>query len=251
MDHARQLGIKGICFRGYKDNATVAAKVRACGVERIDLSRPQVDFRSPALHEPAIAAYREAGVAIMGIGVVALEGDDGDRQYFEFCRKAGCATVSVSGKPATFFDAIRRADRLAEEFGMRVAIHNHGGKDWLGNSTMLSHVLATVSRRVGVCIDTAWCIQAGEDPVKWAAETFSGRVHAVHFKDFVFDRAGKYRDVVVGEGALDLPAFVAALVKSGFDGPPVIEYEADVDDPVPALSECVKRMRPVLEAAGR
>lgn len=251
MNLDRELGIKGFCFRGYKDNETVAAKLKACGVDRIDLSRAQLDFRDASTHEAAIRTYCDAGVTIVGIGVVALEGDDLDRNYFEFCRKAGCRTVSVSGKPATFVDAIRRAEKCADAFDMTIAIHNHGGKDWLGNSTMLKHVLSTSSERVGVCIDTAWCIQAGEDPVKWARDTFAGRVRAVHYKDFEFDRAGKHKDVIVGTGALDLPAFVQALVDTNFAGPAVIEYEADVENPVPALSECVKRMRPILAAASR
>jgi sugar phosphate isomerase/epimerase len=153
----------------------------------------------------------------------------------------------VTGKPATFARTLQQAQRWADEFDMRVAIHNHGGKDWLGNSAMLRHVLDTSGPRVGVCIDTAWCIQAGEDPIKWAGETFAGRVFAVHYKDFLFDPRGKHRDVIIGEGSLDLPAFVTVLRRTGFDGPAVIEYEGDVENPVPALVECVKRIRPVLE----
>lgn len=246
MELERDLGIKGFCFRGFKDNAVVAQKLLECGVDRIDLSKPQVDFRNPALHDPAIAIYRKAGVVIVGIGVVSLEGDADDRQYFEFCRKAGCRTISFTGKPATFDCALQQAQRWADEYDMRLAIHNHGGKDWLGNSTMLRHVLASAGPRVGLCIDTAWCIQAGEDPIKWAGETFAGRVFAVHYKDFEFDSRGKHRDVIVGDGSLDLPAFVAMLRETGFDGPAVIEYEGDVDNPVPALQQCVQRLKPVL-----
>jgi len=51
--------------------------------------------------------------------------------------------------------------------------------------------------------------------------------------------------VVVGTGNLDLPGFVKALEETGFDGMAVIEYEADADNPVPALTECVKAMRKV------
>ena len=79
-------------------------------------------------------------------------------------------------------------------------------------------------------------------PVKWT-EDFAGQIYGVHYKDFVFDPNGQWHDTVVGEGTLDLPAFVAGLEKSGFDGMAVIEYEADVENPVPALTRCVETMR--------
>jgi sugar phosphate isomerase/epimerase len=83
------------------------------------------------------------------------------------------------------------------------------------------------------------------DPSKWARETFKGRVYGVHYKDFTFDRRGKWTDVVVGTGNLNLPEFVQALDASNFDGMAVIEYEADAANPVPALTECVNKMRAV------
>lgn len=247
MDLNQELGVKGYCFRGYKDNETVAAKVKECGADRIDLSGCQCDFRNPDEHKSTIKTYQNAGVKIVGIGAVGLKGDESDKQLFEFCKKAGCRTVSCSGDPETFFDAIAQADKWAEQYDMFAAIHNHGGKHWLGNSQMLKYVLGKVSPRVGLCIDTAWCIHAGEDPIQWL-ELFAGRVHAVHYKDYIFDRNGKHQDVIVGEGALDLPAFVKGLKAIDFEGPAVIEYEADVDNPVPALKKCVQKMRPILKA---
>jgi len=46
-----------------------------------------------------------------------------------------------------------------------------------------------------------------------------------------------------------LPAFVAALEETGFDGMAVIEYEADPENPVPALTDCVNQMRALAPAA--
>ncbi len=245
MDFNKELSVKGFCFRGYTDNETVAGKVKACGLDRIDLSGCQVKFKEPSEHDPAIEAFQQAGVTIAGIGSVGLTGKADDEEYFKFCRKAGCNTISMAGSPDTFMDAVAQADRWAAEYDMRLAIHNHGGKHWLGNSQMLKHVLSKCSDRVGLCIDTAWCLHAGENPVDWL-ETFAGRVFAIHFKDFVFDRNGKHEDVIVGQGALDLPAFLKGLKAIDFNGPAAIEYEADVDNPVPALTECVARMREVI-----
>ena len=54
---------------------------------------------------------------------------------------------------------------------------------------------------------------------------------------------GHFTCRVVGTGNLELKAFVDELEKGGFDGMAVIEYEADPENPVPALKECVENMR--------
>ncbi len=68
-------------------------------------------------------------------------------------------------------------------------------------------------------------------------------MYGVHVKDFVFDRSGTPTDVVVGEGNLDLGTLQTVLNNGEFDGYIVLEYEGDVDDPVPALKKCVAAVR--------
>jgi len=53
----------------------------------------------------------------------------------------------------------------------------------------------------------------------------------------------RLQDVVVGTGNLDVKAFIDALDADHFDGAAVIEYEADPENPVPALTECVNAIR--------
>jgi sugar phosphate isomerase/epimerase len=109
-------------------------------------------------------------------------------------------------------------------------------------------VFAQASPRIGLSLDTAWALDAGEDPVKMIEE-FGPRLALVHLKDFVFDRARKPEDVVVGTGNLPLPNVAAALAKAGFDGELVIEYEGDVANPVPALTACVQAIRREMDIA--
>ena len=104
---------------------------------------------------------------------------------------------------------------------------------------MLNQVFDNTSDRIGLCLDTAWALDAGEDPVAMA-EKFGDRLYGVHFKDFTFDTARKHKDVVVGTGNLDLAGLYEVLKKIDFTGYAVLEYEGDVDNPVPALSECVE-----------
>jgi sugar phosphate isomerase/epimerase len=116
-----------------------------------------------------------------------------------------------------------------------VGIHNHGGPHWLGCARTLQWVFDQTSERIGLCLDTAWALDSREDPVAMA-ERFGSRLHGVHIKDFVFDRARQPEDVIVGTGNLDLPGLLKTMDAVGFSGAVVLEYEGDVENPVPALS---------------
>jgi sugar phosphate isomerase/epimerase len=128
---------------------------------------------------------------------------------------------------------------------MKLGIHNHGGYDWLGNSTILKYIFSRTGKRIGLHLDTAWAIDAKQNPVEMA-EKFADRLHGVHVKDFVYDRARNPEDVIIGTGNLDLPKLVQTLKQSNFSGPLVIEYEGDVENPVPALKKCVAELKKLL-----
>ena len=238
-----RLSVQSFCFRGTRDNAAVAAMVRRCGISAIELCGVHVDFMAPAAFAVPIRAYRDAGVAIVSTGVNGIEADDGkNRPLFQFLAPAGARCMSVDFAPDNLAGRLASAERLAEEYDVALGIHNHGGRHWLGSVQALRWVFSQSGPRIGLCLDTAWALDAGEDPVQMIEE-FGPRLHLVHLKDFVFDRARRPEDVIVGAGNLRLPAVTAALRKVGFRGELVIEYEGDVANPVPALTECVQAIR--------
>ncbi len=242
-------GVQSYCFRHFKDNKEVAAKVKEIGVSAIEVCAVHVDFNDPSGWDEAIAAYKDQGVEILSIGVQTFTGDEAkERQWFEFAQKAGAKYISAHFRIDSYQTAIPVAEKLCEEFDMKIAIHCHGGYMFGGSFDVLSHILSISGPRIGICLDTAWCMQAKGDPVKWAKD-FGDRLHGLHYKDFVFDRSGQWEDVVVGSGNLDLPGLVAVLEENNFAGYSVIEYEADVEAPVPALTECVNSMREVTAPA--
>ena len=234
------LGIKTFSFRSIPANPDVAEAVKRCGVRTADLSGCHVNYAKPESWPEVLAAYRDAGVRISGIGVVGTSpAENKNRPFFEFARQAGCGVISVTFPPEEHEATIGVLEKLSEEYGIRVAIHNHGGYDWLGNSTILRYVFARTSLRIGLCLDTAWCMQAGENPVAWLDE-FGGRLHGIHFKDFTFSPGGKPDDTVVGSGALELPELLARFRNLDFTGSAVVEYEGN--DPVAASAESVQNI---------
>jgi sugar phosphate isomerase/epimerase len=185
-------------------------------------------------------------VSIVSIGVQTFTGDEAtERLWFECAKAAGAKYISAHFTVATFQEAVPVAARLSDEYGIRLAIHCHGGYMFGGSPDVIGHLMELGGPAIGLCIDTAWCMQIGPHrgkPIEWA-EQFKDRLYGVHYKDFTFDRSGMWTDVVVGTGNLDMPGFVAKLEEVNFDGFAVIEYEGDVENPVPALTECVRTMR--------
>lgn len=243
---AMNFGVQSFCFRNFKDNQEVAKLVKQIGVSSIELCGVHANFEDVAGFKDVVKIYSDAGVKIVSLGVQTFTGSANERNWFECAQAAGAKHISAHFKVDSYLTAVPATAKLAEEYGVRIGIHCHGGYMFGGSPDVIRHLLDLGGERIGVNIDTAWCMQVGPgagDPVKWVRERFPGRVYGVHYKDFVFDRNGQWHDVVVGTGNLDLPAFVKALDETGFDGMAVIEYEADPENPVPALTECVQRMR--------
>lgn len=245
---AMDFGVQSYCFRHFKDNAEVAQKVKDIGLDKIEVCAVHADFGDVAGFKDIVKTYHDAGVSICSIGVQTFTGDtDTERKWFECAAAAGAKEITAHFKVDSFQAAVPATAKLCEEYGIKIGIHSHGGYMFGGSPDVLAHLMDLGGPNIGLCIDTAWCMQIGPQqgkPVEWA-KRFAGRIHGVHYKDFIFEKNAQWQDVVVGTGTLDLPSFVNALEEGGFDGAAVIEYEADVENPVPALTRCVDSMRGV------
>jgi sugar phosphate isomerase/epimerase len=245
MSQALDFGVQSYCFREFKKNQDVADKIREIGLNQVELCGVHADFHNPAAFKDVVKIYRDAGVSIVSLGVETFVGDAKERDVFECAALAGARHISVHFKVDSFPQAIRQTQKLSDEFGIRAGIHCHGGYSFGGQPDVLDHLIKIGAPQIGLCLDTAWCMQIGPHlgkPVEWA-KRYAGHIYGIHFKDFIFGRDAQWNDTVVGEGNLDLPAFIQALAGHGFDGMAVIEYEADARNPVPALKKCVAAMR--------
>ncbi len=242
-----KLGIQSYCYRGIKELSGLISAVKASGVDCIELCGVHADFYDVSKHAATIAAFKERRIRIASIGVNNIGTDlEQARPLFEFVKAAGTRHISISFDIHTIPVSFRIAERLADEYDVRLGIHNHGGYDWLGNLPSLSWVFAQTSKRIGLSLDTAWAMQTGRDPLKYV-ELFGDRLSLLHIKDFTFDRAARWTDVVAGSGNLNLAALQESLDQVGYTGDVIIEYEGDVDNPVPALQQCVAAVRAAMK----
>lgn len=238
-------GVQSYCFRNFKDNNIVAKKVRDLGLDQIEVCAVHADFSKPEAFKEIIAIYRQAGISIVSIGVQTFIGNNEEKAWFECAAAAGAKHISCHFCIDSFMRSVPKVRRWANEFGLRVGIHCHGGYLFGGQPEVLDYLINLGGPEVGLCIDTAWAMQIGPrhgNPVEWAKK-YAGKIYGIHYKDFVFEPNGQWKDTIVGQGNLDLPAFNEALQQGGFNGMAVIEYEADVQNPDPALKRCVESMR--------
>ena len=157
----------------------------------------------------------------------------------EIARLAGFKTLSADFKDDA---GLVVAEKLSAEYGRKLALHNHGRHHRLGAPWAIDALLAKSSDRIGLCLDTAWMLDSGFDPVE-IAKKYQKRLYGLHIKDFIFDRAGNPEDVVVGTGNLKLKELADFLKSIDFDGYVTLEYEGDAANPVPALKQCVEKIR--------
>lgn len=246
MSKALDFGVQSYCFRHFKDNAEVAAKVREIGLDKVEVCGVHANLKDPVGFKTVVDTYAATGVSVISIGVQTFTGDLAEEKFFECAAVAGAKHISCHFQPDSFLKAIPMVRKWSRTHGIRVGIHCHGGYNFNGNVETLKYLIDLGTPEIGLCIDTAWALQTGPyqgNPVDWVRKHFAGRVYGIHYKDFVFDRSAKWTDVIVGEGNLDLPGLISALDETGFDGMAVIEYEADIENPVPALTRCVESMR--------
>ncbi len=237
------IAIQSWCYRSFKTLPEFFPQLKAAGVSATELCGVHADFYQPGTATSVLKQFDDAGVKIVAIGVQYLSGDYAkDKPQFEWAKAAGVKHMSISFQPDAMFDGLKNIEKLADEFDLQLGIHNHGGYDWLGNSAVLKYVFGKTGKRIGLHIDTAWAIDAKQNPVEMV-ETFADRMVGCHVKDFVYDRQRNPSDVIIGTGILDLPKFMALLKQIDFTGPLVIEYEGDENNPVPALSECVRVLK--------
>jgi sugar phosphate isomerase/epimerase len=232
------LGVQSWCFRTYKTTPEVIGAVQAAGLNGLELCGVHLDLKDPAAVDAALAAYQAAGVAITAFGVARFVNDaEANRPLFEFAVKAGFPALSADPDP----DALELVDAQCREYGVKLAVHNHGRKHRWGKVSELAGLFAQTSPMIGLCLDTAWMLDSGENPPA-VAQRFADRLYGVHIKDFTFLPDGKPEDVIVGTGNLCLPELFDTLAKVGFQGYTTLEYEGDEGNPVPSVRECVARL---------
>lgn len=185
----------------------------------------------------------EDGVRVIGYGVMPFRKDhDANRKIFEFAKALGVGYLSADPDPDSF-DSL---DKLVDEYGVAIGIHNHGPGHRYAKIDTIAEVIKDHHAKIGCCVDTGHFLRSREDPVR-AVEVFGKRVYGVHLKD-VKDAT---RFTILGQGDLRTADLLKALAKLRYDYCLALEYEESPDDPIADIRECLAAVRKAVESLPR
>lgn len=130
-------------------------------------------------------------------------------------------------------------DRLAGEYNIKIALHQHskeaGSIYWHPDS-----VLSAIKNHpnFGACGDLGHWTRSGLDAVE-SLKKLEGHLISIHLKDL--DKPGQSaKDVMVGEGVIDFESVVQELERQQFDGEVYVECEHKMEDNLEDVSHAVR-----------
>ncbi len=238
-----ELGIASYTFREFNLDAALAM-TRRLGIGRICLKDVHLPLRSSASEIAAAAAkVRQAGCILYGCGVIYMTNPGEVERAFAYAKAAGADVII--GVPN--YDLLPLAEKKVREYGIRLAIHNHGPDNPLYSSPKSAYDLVKgLDPRVGLCLDVGHCRRLGIDPSE-AADAYKDRILDIHLKD-VTAPTKDGGPVEVGRGVIDIPRLLRTLITLGYRGTASFEFEKDGKDPLPGLAESVGFVRGALAA---
>jgi inosose dehydratase len=186
--------------------------------------------------EAAKEKLKAAGITILSWGVQGFSKKVEDtKKAFEFAKAMGFSVYSAN--PSA--DSFESLAALTKEYGIKIAIHNHGPDDkTYGRLEQVQKAVEKWPVEIGACVDTGHVLRSGENPVDWI-KALGPRVHDVHLKDF----SDAKTEHVLGKGKLDVVGVLKALKDVKFSGILAVEYELNPKDPIADVKECLSVVR--------
>lgn len=230
------MGIQSYTLRHFKVDEALD-RIQKLGLHHVEF----FDAHFPIASGPdAIGAMlrnlRRRDLALSAHGVNHFSKDhEANRRIFAFANLAGIRNISADPDPDSF-DSL---EKLVDEFGIRIAIHNHGPGHRYDKVADVKKAIDGRHRWIGACADLGHFLRSGEEAAKVIRE-LGPRVFGVHLKDFDAPKRDA-RGVVLGRGILDVPGTFRALREVNFpaDGALSLEYEESEQDPMAEVKECL------------
>lgn len=231
-----KIGIQSYSLRKFSI-PEVIRHAKGLGLQQIEFSGAHLKVDGPPQQlEEVLSALRAADMQWTGYGVSRFTADhEANRKVFEFGKRAGVKILTANPEPA----ALDSLEKLVEEYQIRIAIHNHGPGALYDQLKDVTQAVAGRHPLLGVCVDTGHTLRSNEDPVEWL-RTLGPRVYGVHLKD-VAEKQDRTRNVVLGRGHLDVQGVFRTLREIQFPafGALSIEYEANPDNPIDDIRQCL------------
>ena len=238
-----RLGVATYSLRNFQRQMAISM-LKLLGVTLVSVKEFHLPYAiTPEEAAKAKAEFEKARLTILSGGVITLDDKDpkGLRTYFEYARRCGMPMIIA----APTHQALGEMEKLAREFDIKVAIHNHGPED--RNFPTPQSVLEAVKNmdpRCGLCIDLGHSLRAGADVVQSIAEA-GPRLLDIHIKD-LRSATDKGSQCDVGQGVMPIVAIFKQLKNMKYAGSVNLEYEINAENPLPGMDSSLAYMRGVL-----
>lgn len=227
------LGIAGITFAKFKLDEALKE------MERLDVRRLCVkSFHLPFdATSGQIAEFKrklaDRGVTAYGAGPIAIRGEDDLKRKFDYVAALGVPVmVGVPWKPdeqgrtdwvhqCSDRALCEKASRLADEYKLLFAIHNHGKDPVYGAPGLYPtpaynyELVKNLSPRMGLCLDVAYTFTDGFDPAE-TIRRYADRIFDVHLRN-VSDPKNGSSGAAAHAGKIDYVRVFRALADVGYD----------------------------------
>ena len=223
IEMTRRLGLTRICFKDFhlKLDAT------------------------PEVIADTVAKVKAAGLDLYAGGVIYMKSEAEVDRAFAYAKAAGFKMII--GVPT--YELLPYTNRKVQEHDIPVAIHNHGPDNPLFPTPQSAYErIASLDRRLGLCMDVGHTQRSGVDPSE-SAEKYFDRLFDVHIKDTSASTA-QGQTVEIGRGVVDIPKLLKVLKRLGYKGTLALEYEKDAKDPLPGSAESIGYLKGVIATMG-
>ena len=115
---------------------------------------------------------------------------------------------------------------------------------------LIEHV---ATGNLGINLDPANLIMYGKANPVDALDVFGSYVMGVHAKDGKYPTSGNFlgREVRIGEGKVNFPAFIAKLHEVGYDGPISIEREISGEQQIIDIKKSIDYLDEIIGGLGK
>ncbi len=219
--------------------------VKSLGIQYVNVKAFHMPYYLSADElKAARAEFEKAGLQIVSGGNISLKSDDKDEleRYFKYAKAAGIPVMVCAPKHSN----LAAIEKLAIEYDMKMAIHNHGPEDryYPAASDVMKQV-KDMDPRMGLCVDVGHAVRTGADILEEIDGAWS-RIYDFHIKDLA-DFSDKRSQVPVGEGKMPVAAIFNMLKKRKYAGVVGLEFEIDADAPQVGMAKSFAYMRGVLD----
>jgi sugar phosphate isomerase/epimerase len=237
------IGIASYSFREFQRKLAISM-IKQLGIKYVSVKEFHLPYTlTPAEAGKAAAEFQKAGLTIVSGGNISLQDEDPAalKRMFTYAKSCGMPMMVCAPTHTT----LPTVEKLAKEFDMKVAIHNHGPEDkHFPTPESVLEAVKGLDPRMGLCMDLGHSMRTGADVVQ-AVAAAGPRLLDTHIKDLK-SSTDKASQCDVGEGVMPVVAIFKQLKKMKYTGCVNLEYEINSDNPLPGMHHSIGYLKGVL-----